>query len=510
METITEFHRDLATFPKSQILTLAKFYGFDGSYNDLLWMIAIRHYYNSHKRGELKSAQLEFAEKLPALIKAGSKDRLFPTFDPVFLDQLNTLIRGKKQIREITDVAEKKSLGQSLKTVEQMVETHPDWAKVMALKSKFEYDSYYKWILNSYLNRDISRLEDIGSLLIPTIKNYKLLEKNGIEHTKAITELHGLIGLERYLDDFQDQLTELKAERDMADAELQAIRAEGPIVYDGITVRIRHPKTKRAACYYGRGTKWCTAATKGDNYFDEYNKDGPLYIIIPKTPSYPGEKYQFHEESGQYLNEKDEVFDKGEFIKRYEPDIEKIYELTGLKNQLLLDAIKRDDLEVVRKLLEDPRVDPTVNDNWAIQVASDNGHLEVVRLLLADPRVDPSADDNWAIRQASENDHLEVVRLLLADPRVDPSVDDNWVIRQASENGQTEIVRLLLADPRVDPSDKDNWAIRRASENGQTEVVRLLLADPRVDPSDKDNYALRQANLGGHFEVVRLLRETRV
>ena len=84
METISEFHRDLAIFPKSQIFTLAKFYGFEGSYNDLLWMIAIRHYYNSHKRGELKSAQLEFAEKLPALIEAGSKDGSFPTFNPAF------------------------------------------------------------------------------------------------------------------------------------------------------------------------------------------------------------------------------------------------------------------------------------------------------------------------------------------------------------------------------------------------------------------------------------------
>ena len=161
MEIIAQFHRDLATLPKSQIFTLAKFYGFDRSYNDLLWMIAIHHYYNSHKRGELKGAQLEFAEKLPLLIKAGSSDRLFPTFDPAFLEQLNTLIRDKKQIRELKDVAAKKSLGQSLKKVEKEVEDHPDWAKVMALKSRFEHGTYYKWILESYLNRDITRLEDI-------------------------------------------------------------------------------------------------------------------------------------------------------------------------------------------------------------------------------------------------------------------------------------------------------------------------------------------------------------
>ncbi len=42
-----------------------------------------------------------------------------------------------------------------------------------------------------------------------------------------------------------------------------------------------------------------------------------------------------------------------------------------------------------------------------------------------DPRVDPSADDNGAICWASERGHVEVVKLLLNDPRVDPSAYNN-------------------------------------------------------------------------------------
>jgi ankyrin repeat protein len=143
--------------------------------------------------------------------------------------------------------------------------------------------------------------------------------------------------------------------------------------------------------------------------------------------------------------------------------------------------------EAVRLLLNDSRVGPSDNDNFAIRLAAGNGHVEVVQLLLSDNRVDPSDDNNHAIRWASENGHVEVVRLLLSDNRVDPSDDNNHAIRWASKNGHVEVVRLLLSDNRVDPSDNDNDAIRLASYNRHVEVVRLLLNDSRVDPSACNN-----------------------
>jgi hypothetical protein len=84
-------------------------------------------------------------------------------------------------------------------------------------------------------------------------------------------------------------------------------------------------------------------------------------------------------------------------------------------------------------------------------------------LLLKDPRVDPSAADNYAIRMASRNGHFLVVQLLLKDPRVDPSADDNYAIRASSENGHASIARLLLSDSRV---AKESNATRMAAEYG--------------------------------------------
>ena len=83
---------------------------------------------------------------------------------------------------------------------------------------------------------------------------------------------------------------------------------------------------------------------------------------------------------------------------------------------------------------------------------SANGHLAVVERLLQDQRVDPSANNQWAIRWSSKYGRLPVVGRLLQDPRVDPSSDNQFAIRSANENGHVEVVRFLLHNPRVDPS----------------------------------------------------------
>lgn len=68
------------------------------------------------------------------------------------------------------------------------------------------------------------------------------------------------------------------------------------------------PHTEAASCLYGSGTKWCTAA-KSNNRFDEYNEEGPLYIIIPKNPSYTKEKYQFHFASDMFMDANDDTIE---------------------------------------------------------------------------------------------------------------------------------------------------------------------------------------------------------
>jgi len=176
-------------------------------------------------------------------------------------------------------------------------------------------------------------------------------------------------------------------------------------------------------------------------------------------------------------------------------------------NDEFIEAIKNNDIERVKTLLQDKGVDPSAYNNIAIIIAAMNGYTEIVKILLKDKRVDPSAWNNQAIRYAAENGRMEVVRLLLRDGRADPSTLDNYAIRYAARQGHSDVVKILLQDGRVDPSTDDNAPIREAVLHGRTEVVKILLKDPRVDPSAENNHAIKWAIFYGRTEIVKLLLE---
>jgi HEAT repeat protein len=78
-------------------------------------------------------------------------------------------------------------------------------------------------------------------------------------------------------------------------------------------VTVHHIKTEEASCSYGAGTRWCTAGEK-KNDFHRLNKQGPIHII-----QHQGRKYQFHIESNQFMDEKNNPTD----LTKVHPDIAK-------------------------------------------------------------------------------------------------------------------------------------------------------------------------------------------
>ena len=58
-----------------------------------------------------------------------------------------------------------------------------------------------------------------------------------------------------------------------------------------------------ASCELGSGTDWCTATGRTDSFFQDYISQGDIYVIISKSD--PKEKYQFHYETGQFMDSGD-------------------------------------------------------------------------------------------------------------------------------------------------------------------------------------------------------------
>ena len=135
--------------------------------------------------------------------------------------------------------------------------------------------------------------------------------------------------------------------------------------------------------------------------------------------------------------------------------------------------------DIIQILLADGRMDPMFEGGSALRQAMSWYKHDCVRAFYADPRVDFAAID-ISIVWAAERNEVNMVERLLLDPRIDPSVAENSAIREASRNGNIAVVKRLLADPRTDPTAHDNYALHTASFNNYRELEALLLTNPYV------------------------------
>lgn len=91
------------------------------------------------------------------------------------------------------------------------------------------------------------------------------------------------------------------------------ITKEAKLVFSGDGFDVWVPETYAAECKLGAGTRWCTASTESDYYYNYYKRayGGDYYVLIGEN----GEKYQFHIESHQFMNKDDESVDMVEFLR---------------------------------------------------------------------------------------------------------------------------------------------------------------------------------------------------
>ena len=102
-------------------------------------------------------------------------------------------------------------------------------------------------------------------------------------------------------------------------------------------------------------------------------------------------------------------------------------------------------------------------------------------------------------------------KMLLSDMGIDPTYDDNHAIQWACENNNAKIVELLLSYDGVectslivDPSANKDCALILASEGGFTKIMKMLLSDERTNPNVYDDYVFDGACDDGHSEIVKM------
>ena len=180
---------------------------------------------------------------------------------------------------------------------------------------------YSDWILSRFLDEQnmgeygywILIKEDGESVLRPLLQKY---DRHKDRIRKAIGNRNISLNWENinsfksissfYI--FTDNLPEVFVEDMEEDIKKQA-RKEVDKIQESENWLVLIPKTELAARVYGMGTRWCTAS-KEHSRFDYYNEMGPLYILINKKTN---EKFQFHWESGQFMDATNQGIDYRKF-----------------------------------------------------------------------------------------------------------------------------------------------------------------------------------------------------
>jgi Domain of unknown function (DUF4116) len=172
-----------------------------------------------------------------------------------------------------------------------------------------------QWLVKTYIQDDQFKLEDLGRADAALAAFERFKRKLPVEQ-RELSRFKSLRELETLVDPFIKAEARARLERDLSSAtgrekrrlEEWKARDESIIVQEAEGLpTIAVPMTEFASCWWGRGTKWCTAAEK-NNMFETYHQDAPLIIIVCSD----GAKFQAHvkKDDVQFMDNVDKSVNK--------------------------------------------------------------------------------------------------------------------------------------------------------------------------------------------------------
>jgi hypothetical protein len=197
----------------------------------------------------------------------------------------------------------------------------------------------------------------------------------------------------------------------------------GNVVYDDGNYFVVNPLNHDASCYYGKGTKWCTAA-ETDTHFKKYNEDGKLFYIIDRSkptndPFYKVALLRKFDGDKIYYDAKDEYVRTG-WIHGTETLDKILNNVTGYLQQEFADQLKiyndkeaaRKEKDRLQKLREQQRVQSLRDDaqdrrdenEWALDGNTPDEGLKAYALL-------EYLVDNEGVSILSNDDRIEIQRI---------------------------------------------------------------------------------------------------
>ena len=231
---------------------------------------------------------------------------------------------------------------------------------------------------------------------------------------------------------------------------------ESEVVYEDDRFKVVVPKSHTASCYYGAGTKWCTASTTNPGHFSNYDKEGKLFYILDKQASTSDKYYKvalnktykgsntFYDAADSSIPDREDIskiFSHPELVDKineyfaftYKDEISKISEEEKQKE---LDRIAREAEWAARRRererrLQQAAVERRVNDEWNYDEGTSTEGIMANALM--EYLVDMGEFENKTTEIQNVRDQIEDMR---SEMENDPEVIANPNGERAQEYGE--------------------------------------------------------------------------
>ena len=200
-------------------------------------------------------------------------------------------------------------------------------------------NQYTEWLVRRYIDGSISRFEDALSTWADFLHEYHTLKIHR-QLPQQIADINRFKGRDSALR-LMLRINTLYDEFQTARNEKEVMpKGDAKEILNNSEVRIIIPNDEASACYYGQGTRWCTAA-KNNNMFGGYSSHNhPLFILLPKNPTHDGEKYQVHLRENEWMDEEDTEVGAQEVIERFSnTDLKSVFEKYDTDANLILEFL---------------------------------------------------------------------------------------------------------------------------------------------------------------------------
>lgn len=151
-----------------------------------------------------------------------------------------------------------------------------------------------------------------------------------------------------FVDDRSEEKTKSEVKRSK--------KKDSIIAYEDENIMVVIPLSEDASCYYGKQTKWCTAATTSRNYFHDYfyKDDIVLFYVLHSNGSKYASAYNTHKDTFEFFDSEDQSIDHEQFKKvtninkdmligfynKYKKVIENVQDINKMSDELQIKMIK--------------------------------------------------------------------------------------------------------------------------------------------------------------------------